>query len=826
MALNVSLGKLSIKIGADTEGLKKGRKKSQSELKKIDKSLKKNAKTWESWNVKAAAATAAVGLAVVAVTGKLKGYSDAFTSITNKLKIATDSTEDLNFVTEQLFKTSNETRTSVESTVDLYAKLERSTRNLDIPQSRLLKVTESINKAFAISGATTQETTGSIRQLGQALASGALRGDEFNSIAEQAPIIMEAVKEATGKTAGELRELAAEGVITAEVLIESLERYADKIDTDFAQATATFSQKLEVAKNNAIAFTGANDAINDAVGTAGDGVVLLSENLETVGKVATAVAAVIGARMVGALSAATVAQVKLVLAQTTATTTTTVYSAAVMRMVTTTTRATAAMRASRFAALALKGSLALIGGPAGAATLAAIALVTFASAESEAEQQTEETTRRVDEQIKSLQNLGKTQRQLAEKDLAAVAAKSKELEEQIDKLQQRQVQATQSTREFGSGFSALGGRISAARDELEELTKQKTKLQELVGALQGVEEVEKKGAQDKIDLDEAEKRKKEAAAAKRRQEREKKIEEELAKQRAAETARFLEDLDNRILSAEERENKAFAADLERLRNTFADKSDLTAQELEREQGLFAEHEQALADIRGPAAASTFEMETVGLLEAMGLRFESQNEMQLEQFEREKEMLDAQLAAKELSQDEHSKRMTEIRRREEEVKRQITVNGLQAGFKALSQNSKKIEKVMKAAAIAQALIKGKQAAVDAWQAGMSVGGPWAPLVAAAYTAASIASTASLIGAIKSGGSGSGGGGGASVSPSRGGAAGGTSPGSPAGQPGQQQPRNIEVRFTGQGLLNTDQVRELMEQINEQIGDGVELGVAGG
>jgi len=189
--------------------------------------------------------------------------------MTNKLKLSTNSTKELAAITKTLFDVSKDTRTSVESTVDLYAKMERATRNLDISQQRLVKITSSINKAFAISGATAQETRGSIRQLGQALASGALRGDEFNSIAEQAPIIMEAVREATGKTAGELRELAATGAITAEILIESLERYANKIDSDFAQATATFGQKLEVARNNAIEFVGANDAITDSVAVFG-----------------------------------------------------------------------------------------------------------------------------------------------------------------------------------------------------------------------------------------------------------------------------------------------------------------------------------------------------------------------------------------------------------------------------------------------------------------------------------------------------------------------------------------------------------------------------
>jgi hypothetical protein len=127
--------------------------------------------------------------------------------------------------------------------------------------------------------------------------------------------------------------------------------------------------------------------------------------------------------------------------------------------------------------------------------------------------------------------------------------------------------------------------------------------------------------------------------------------------------------------------------------------------------------------------------------------------------------------------------------------------------------------MEKAAIIQAVIKGKQAAVDAWQAGMSTGGPWAPLVAASYAAASLANTGSMIKSIKAGGSSqgsvSGGGGGATTAAA-------TSGGQQ--QQAQQQPQTVrqsfDINVIGEGLLSTDQVRALMNQITEQRNDGVE------
>lgn len=279
-----SIGSLTVSIGADTTG--------------IDRSLKKNTRNLEKWS---AASKAAIGIAVGLATRKIIEYSDAFTSLNNKLKIATNGTEELTKVTNALFDIANDTRSSVSATAELYAKMERATRGLDVSQERLLRITESVNKAFAISGATTQEAQGSIRQLGQALASGALRGDEFNSIAEQAPIIMEAVSKATGKTAGELRKLAAEGMITAEILIESLERYEDEIDGDFATSTATYGQKLEIAGNNAIKFVGENDKLNQSIASLGDTVVFLSTNLDNLITVAKTVSVTYGGVFVSSL---------------------------------------------------------------------------------------------------------------------------------------------------------------------------------------------------------------------------------------------------------------------------------------------------------------------------------------------------------------------------------------------------------------------------------------------------------------------------------------------------------------------------------------------
>jgi tape measure domain-containing protein len=186
-------------------------------------------------------------------------YGEEYTNLQNKIRTVLDPTQDLTDVTRQLLDVSNESRTSLESTTTLYTRLKRSTEDLGISNQELFNLTETINKSFAVSGATAEEAAAAITQLSQGLASGALRGDEFNSVAEQAPIILEAVAAATGMSRGELRDLAAEGKITSEVLIKSLQAYSGVIETDFSRAQLTVSQASEKLANNLLVLVGEFD---------------------------------------------------------------------------------------------------------------------------------------------------------------------------------------------------------------------------------------------------------------------------------------------------------------------------------------------------------------------------------------------------------------------------------------------------------------------------------------------------------------------------------------------------------------------------------------
>jgi tape measure domain-containing protein len=230
--------------------------------------------------------TAITALAGSMVVSQVVAYADEWQNAENRLKLVTTSSQELSRVQGELLGLANNTRASFSSTAELYTTLTRSTTALGLSTEELLGITKTINQTFQVSGATTESYNNAIRQLGQGLAAGALRGDEFNSVAEQAPGIMDALAASLNMTRGELREFAATGGISAEILVTALQKYASTAEGMAAKSTRTFGQSLTEARNNALEFVGSSDAVKTSVGAAGTALVTLSENFETVGSVA------------------------------------------------------------------------------------------------------------------------------------------------------------------------------------------------------------------------------------------------------------------------------------------------------------------------------------------------------------------------------------------------------------------------------------------------------------------------------------------------------------------------------------------------------------
>ncbi|HEC7091970.1 TPA: tape measure protein [Salmonella enterica subsp. enterica serovar Oslo] len=250
----------------------------------------------------------ATSLMAILSVQQVAQYADAWTTLNNKLANALRPSEQLVDVTERVFNITQQTRGSLDATASLYARLERATREYGTSADDLAKLTTIINQGFVVSGATAQEAENAIIQLSQGLASGALRGEEFNSVNEQGNRLIVALADSMGVGIGQMRQMAAAGKLTTDVVVNGLLSQGVTIGNEFANTTTTISQALQVAGNNITKFFGENSTVKTGTAIFNDAVISVSENIGALSAILTATAAVMGSRYVGALTLATQAK--------------------------------------------------------------------------------------------------------------------------------------------------------------------------------------------------------------------------------------------------------------------------------------------------------------------------------------------------------------------------------------------------------------------------------------------------------------------------------------------------------------------------------------
>ncbi|WP_419775826.1 tape measure protein [Proteus mirabilis] len=276
-----------------------------SSFNRTSQSVNNTERSMQSLSKVAAALTGYLSASMVA------SYSEAWTELNNKLSNSVRASESLVDVTQRVFDISQATRSSLDATATLYARLERGTREYNTSAADLAKLTSIINQGFIVSGATAQEAENAIIQLSQGIASGVLRGEEFNSVAEQGSRLMVALADSMGVGIGQLRKMAAEGKLTTDVVVKGLLSQGDAIGKEFAKTTRTMSQAFQEAGNNLTKFLGENTTIKSTISAFSDAVITVSKNLDELSSVLTVIAAVVGSRYVGALAMATKSKVMM-----------------------------------------------------------------------------------------------------------------------------------------------------------------------------------------------------------------------------------------------------------------------------------------------------------------------------------------------------------------------------------------------------------------------------------------------------------------------------------------------------------------------------------
>lgn len=231
----------------------------------------------------------------------LASYTDALTNMENRLRLTSSSTKNLEAVQDALFASANRSRSSVEATGDIYTRVALSARNLGKSQQDVISVTETLQKAAVISGASAREANAALVQLGQGLASDRLSGDELRSVLEQLPFVADIIVDylnKTGKfgnvTRGTLRQLGKEGKLTADIIFEAIQSSQSSVDALFAQTNPTIEQAFNVARNNILKFI---DDFDDATGASAklaNLIIVISENMNILAGAAALVAGYFG----------------------------------------------------------------------------------------------------------------------------------------------------------------------------------------------------------------------------------------------------------------------------------------------------------------------------------------------------------------------------------------------------------------------------------------------------------------------------------------------------------------------------------------------------
>lgn len=222
------------------------------------------------------------GFATLSFAKSMLDTADAMQSINTQVRQVVSSESEYLAVQRQLLDVANNTRASLESTANLYVSTSRALKDYGYTQQEILTFTEATNNAMAIGGVQAQQQAAALMQLSQALGSGVLQGDEFKSIAEAAPILLDTIAEYMGKSRAEIKKLGSEGQLTADVIFKAISGASEKFGEQAAKMPMTMGQALTVFSNNWQSMV--SKLLNDSGAMSGIAAVikLIADNLNLV----------------------------------------------------------------------------------------------------------------------------------------------------------------------------------------------------------------------------------------------------------------------------------------------------------------------------------------------------------------------------------------------------------------------------------------------------------------------------------------------------------------------------------------------------------------
>ncbi|ETQ59560.1 tape measure protein [Acinetobacter baumannii] len=221
-------------------------------------------------------------MAGLLTVGSAISKMDTYTGLQNRLKLVTNNQVELNKATEDTFRIAQKTYSAWDSVLQVYQRFSDNAKTLNLTMDDTARLTETVSKAVAISGASAEAADAALVQFGQALASGTLRGEELNSVMEQTPALAKAIAKGMGITVGELRSVAAEGKITSQEIVKALRNVESDVDALFAKTDITIGQSLTLLNNEITKFVGEAGKGSGAAQVLAGSVQTLASNLDLI----------------------------------------------------------------------------------------------------------------------------------------------------------------------------------------------------------------------------------------------------------------------------------------------------------------------------------------------------------------------------------------------------------------------------------------------------------------------------------------------------------------------------------------------------------------
>ncbi|MDQ8974622.1 tape measure protein [Acinetobacter johnsonii] len=273
-----------LRIVIDSRNAERNARNVANELQNIERNGDHASQSMDSMSV--ATRQLAGYMAGVVTVGAAIGKMDAYTGMQNRLKLVTESQEQLNLAMSNTFSIAQKTRSSWENVIQVYQRFQDNAKTLNIDMAKTAELTETVSKAVAISGASTEGANAALVQFGQSLASGVFRGEEFNSVAEQAPGLLKAIATGLGVNIGQLRAMANDGKLTSDILVDALTKSKKSVDELFAKTDVTIGQSLQLLSNEVTKFTGEAGKASGVATTLASSIQVLANNLDVIAGIA------------------------------------------------------------------------------------------------------------------------------------------------------------------------------------------------------------------------------------------------------------------------------------------------------------------------------------------------------------------------------------------------------------------------------------------------------------------------------------------------------------------------------------------------------------